>query len=118
MTVKHARNVAIVVAIAALVAFSPEAGFGVAFLWWLLGIAFLAAMAWFVTRFYREHQIELYSIGDRRRAILYVAAGVAFLTFTATSRLWDTSVGTLVWFGVLAACGFAVYSVYRSAREY
>jgi hypothetical protein len=115
---KHVRNAIIVLAIAALVAFSPEAGVGASFLAWLLGIAFLAAMAWFVTRLYREHRISLYSLGDRRRGILYVAAGVSVLTFTATNRLWDSSGGTLVWFALLAGCGYAVYSVYRSAREY
>jgi hypothetical protein len=115
---KHARNALILVAVAALVAFSPQGGLGVAFLSWLLGIAFLAAMAWFVTRLYREHRMTLYSLGDRRRAILYVAAGVAVLTFTATSRLWGSGPGTVVWVGLLSACGFAVYSVYRSAREY
>lgn len=115
---KNARNAAIVIAIAALVAFSPEAGIGVAFLSWLLGLAFLAAMAWFAARTYREHQVTLYSLDDRRRAILYVAAGVAVLTFTATSRLWASGVGTVVWLGLLAACGFAAFSVYRSAREY
>ncbi|MDQ6751038.1 MAG: hypothetical protein M3Z33_09840 [Actinomycetota bacterium] len=115
---KHARNVLIVLAIAALAAFSPEAGVGVSFLSWLLGIAFLAAMAWFVTRTYREYRVTLYSLGDRRRAILYVAAGVVVLTFTATSRLWQTGAGTVAWLGLLAACGFAFYSVYRSARDY
>ena len=116
--VKNVRNALIVVAIAAIVALSPEAGLGVAFLSWLLGVGFLAAMAWFVSRLYREHQMTLYALGDRWRAILYVAAGVAVLTFTATSRLWDSGPGTLVWFALLAGCGFAFYSVYRASREY
>ncbi len=115
---KHARNALIVVAIGALVAFSPGAGIGVAFLSWLLGIAFLAAMAWFAIRLYREHRVALYSLGEGRRAILYVAAGVAVLTFTATSRLWASGPGTVVWLALLAASGFAVFSVYRSARGY
>jgi len=115
---KHARNALIVVAIGALVAFFPGAGIGVAFLSWLLGLAFLGAMAWFAVRLYREHRVALYALGDGRRGLLYVAAGVAALTLTATSWLWASGPGTVLWLGLLAACGFAVFSVYRSAREY
>ena len=37
---------------------------------------FLGAIVWFASRLYRQHRTTLYSLGDRRRAILYVALGV------------------------------------------
>ena len=58
---------------------------------------FLAAIAWIASRLYREHRVSLYSLGDRKRLILYVAAGVATLTFTASGRLLDTGLGSIVW---------------------
>jgi hypothetical protein len=116
--VKSARNVAIVLVVAAVIAFAPGGWVGAAFLSWLLGIAFLGALAWFASRLYREYRLTLYSLGDRNRAILYCAAAVSVLTFTATSRLWQTSAGVVVWFALLLGCGYAVYWVYRTAREY
>ena len=47
---------------------------------------------------YRQHRIELYSLGDVSAATLYVAAAVAALTLTATSRLWETAAGEIAWF--------------------
>ena len=71
--VRQVRNVAIILALAAAVAFLPAAGVGASFLGWLLGIAFLAALAWFVARMYREYRLTIYGLGDRNRGLLYVA---------------------------------------------
>ena len=116
--VRQVRNVAIILALAAAVAFLPAAGVGASFLGWLLGIAFLAALAWFVARLYREYRLTIYGLGDRNRGLLYVAVGVTVLTLTATRLLWESAVGTAAWFVLLGAAIWAAVYVYRASREY
>ena len=115
---KHVLNVAIILAIAALIAIVPGGGPASSFLVQLISIVFLAAIAWVASRLYREHRVALYSLGDRRRAIVYVAAGVATLTFCASGRLLNTGGGTILWLVLILGAAYAVFAVFRSAREY
>jgi hypothetical protein len=112
------RNVVIVLAIAALVALLPGGGTGATVALQAVYLAFLAMLWWFASIMYRQHRAALYSLGDGRRAILYGALGVAFLTLTGTSRLWASSAGTIVWCALLAGCAYAVFAVIWSARHY
>jgi hypothetical protein len=118
MNRETARNIAIVLLLAALIDVVPGGGPAAQTLIQLITLAFLGAIAWVASRLYREHRMTLYGLGDRRRAIVYAAAGVATLTFTASSRLFQTGIGSLVWLLLLGACAFAVFRVFRSAREY
>ena len=118
MNRETARNIAIVLLLAALVDVVPGGGAGAQTLIQLISLAFLGAIAWVASRLYREHRMSLYGLGDRRRAIVYVAAGVATLTFTASGRLFHTGLGSVAWLLLLAGCAFAVFRVFRSAREY
>ena len=90
------RNIAIVAALAALVVLVPGGGTGASVATQAVSIAFLGALLWFAVLMYRQHRVALYSIGDRNRAILYVAAGVAALTLTATRRLWPRALSPSV----------------------
>jgi hypothetical protein len=112
------RNAVIILAIAAVVYAVPSAGIAVSFLTQAVSLAFLAAFAWIASRLYREHRAEIYSLGTRRRAIAYIAVGVAALAFSAVDRLWASGLGTVIWLLVLGGCGYALYAVYRSTREY
>jgi hypothetical protein len=118
MNRETARNLAIVLLLAAVVDVLPAGGSAASFLIQLISLAFLGAIAWVASRLYREHRTELYALGDRRRAVVYAAAGVATLTFTASSRLFQTGIGSVVWLVLLAACAFAVFRVFRSYHEY
>ena len=115
---KAARNVAIVLALAAAVALIPAGGFAAGLLLWLLGIAFWAIIAWFCARLYREHRMSLFMMDDRMRALLYVSIGVAVLTVSATRRLWDTPAGVIAWFALIAAASYGVFAVWQSSRRY
>ena len=115
---RNVRNVLIILALAAAVAFLPAAGVGASFLGWLLGVAFLAALAWFISRLYREYRLTLYGLGDRNRGLLYGAVGVTVLTLTGTRLLWETAIGTVAWFALLGAAIWAAVYVYRASREY
>jgi hypothetical protein len=111
-------NVVIVLAIAAVVAIAPAGGTAASFVIETVSLGFLAAGAWIASRLYREHRVALYSLGDRRRAIVYIAVGVGTLTVCAYQRLTRTGGGTVVFLLLLAGCVIAVYRVYRSARTY
>ena len=67
----------IILVLAALVAVVPGGGTGSSVVLQAVWLAFLAAIAWVATIMYREHRIELYGLGDRRRAVLYAALAVA-----------------------------------------
>jgi hypothetical protein len=112
------RNVLIVFALAALLVLIPGGGTGASVATQALSLAFLGALVWFASLMYRQHRVELESLGDRKRAILYAALGVAFLTITASSRLWHTGGGIIVWFVLVGAAVYAVLAVVLSARRY
>jgi hypothetical protein len=67
---------------------------------------------------YRQHRTSLYSLGERRRALLYVAVAVAAVVLTGTTRLWHTSAGQVAWLVLLGAAVYAVVAVFWSARKY
>jgi len=111
------RNIVIVLAIAALVVIVPGGGTGASVVTQAVWLAFLAAIAWFAMLMYRQHRVALYSLGDRRRTILYIALGVAALTLTATSRMWQTGAGSVAWLLLIAAAVCAVFAIVRAARR-
>ncbi|HET9093648.1 MAG TPA: hypothetical protein VFN36_01070 [Solirubrobacteraceae bacterium] len=115
----HVRNVAVILLIAAVVyALGQTGSFALGFLGTLIGLAFLAALAWIASRLYREHRTDIYGLGGRRRAIAYVAIGVGALALTAVNRFWSSGIGTVVWLVLLGGCVYALYAVWRSSREY
>jgi tetrahydromethanopterin S-methyltransferase subunit C len=116
---KNFRNVAVILSIAAVIYVLGNTGaFALGFLETLIGLAFLAALAWIAARLYRENRVELYGLGTRRRAIAYVALGVGALALTAVNRFWSSGFGTVVWLVLLGGCVYALYAVWRSSREY
>jgi hypothetical protein len=116
--VQTLRNVAIVVALAALVAFLPGAGVAATMFVWLIAIVFWGALAWFVARLYREYRDEIYGLGERTRAVLYVSVGVLVVTVAATNRLWETPGGLLAWFALVGAGVYGVFAAWRQHRAY
>jgi hypothetical protein len=115
---KNARNIAIVLAIAALVVLIPGGGTGANVAIQAVSLAFLGALAWVASRLYREHRVALYSLGDARRATLYGAIVVGALTLTATHRLWQTGTGEIAWFALMGGAAYAIFAVVWSARKY
>jgi hypothetical protein len=112
------RNIAIVMVIAALVAFVPAATHGAGVLIAAVSLAFLAALGWIASIMYREHRSELYALGDGRRAALYAALGVLALTLTATPQLWATSAGSVAWLLLVGAGVYVSCAVIWAARRY
>jgi hypothetical protein len=112
------RNILIVLVIAALVALVQGGQTAAQVALQAVTLAFLGTLVWFAAITYRERRVSLYSLGDGRRALLYVALGVATLTLTATSRLWGSGAGSVAWLILLGGSAYAVFAVLWSARKY
>jgi hypothetical protein len=115
---KHARNITIVLILAGLLVAVPGGGTGARVAIQAVSLAFLLSLGWFASVMYRQHRVELYGLGDSRRATLYVALGVVALALTATSRLWSSASGEIVWFVLVLGAVYAVVAVLVSARRY
>jgi hypothetical protein len=115
---RTARNVVIVLAIAALVALVQGGQTAANVALQALSLVFLGVIVYFLSIIYRQNRTTLYGLGDRRRAMLYVALGVGTLTLTASSKLWATGAGSVVWVLLLAASMYTVFTVVWSARKY
>jgi uncharacterized protein involved in cysteine biosynthesis len=116
---RNVRNFGIVALIALAVVVLPGGGPTLNVVLTCLSIAFFAAIALFGYRLYHEQKFTLDSMSERQRFVLYASIGLAFLTFTATPRLFDAGgLGVLVWLVLLAACSYGVMWVYVSYRRY
>jgi hypothetical protein len=113
-----ARNVLIILALAAALAFLPGGGQTAEFIGALFGFAFLAGLVFFAARLYLEHRVAIFSLGERRRLIAYSAIGVALLALTASSRLFETGAGTFAWFVMVGGASYALFWVWQSSRQY
>jgi drug/metabolite transporter (DMT)-like permease len=86
----------------------------------LLGIVFFAAIALLGYRLYREHRFTLDSLAERERIVLYASVALAFLTFVASKRLFNTSggLGVLIFLALLALASYGVFWVFQRSRRY
>ena len=85
----------------------------------LLTIVFFGALAVLGYRLHRQYRFELDSLSDRQRLILYGSIGLAFLTFCATSRMFDAGgAGVAAWFALLGICSYGLYWVWTQYRSY
>jgi hypothetical protein len=85
----------------------------------LLTVAFFAAIVALVYRFYRQYRIDLETLSDMLRLVLYGSIGLALLTFTATDRLFNAGgAGVLVWFALLALASYGLFFVWTRYRRY
>jgi hypothetical protein len=116
--VTFARNAVIVLLLAGAVAFIPGGGTTASVVGGVLSTLILVSLVFFVARLYREHQFDLAGLGDRWRALLYGAVGIAVLALAAGPRLRATSAGTIVWIALLAAAAYSLYLVWRHHRSY
>ncbi|HEX7244384.1 MAG TPA: hypothetical protein VF245_02315 [Solirubrobacterales bacterium] len=112
------RNVAIVMLLAAAVAFVPAGGNLAEALLAAIAMGFLAAIAWFLFVFSRQNQLTLAGLSDRRRALLYGALGVIALLIAGQDELLASGGGTLLWIVLLAASITAIWRVWIDAHSW
>ncbi len=113
-----ARNVLIILALAAVVTVVPGGSKASDAILTTLVTIMLAAIVFLSVRLYRERRTDLYGLGERNRAILYGSLGLGTLAFIGTNRLWETGGGSIAWLAMIALAGFGIYHVVRAARAY
>jgi drug/metabolite transporter (DMT)-like permease len=118
MTTATVRNLVIIAALAAVVAFAPGGGTGSNVILQAIWLVFLAAIVWAASIMYRDRRTELYSLGDRRRAALYGAVLVVTVTLTATHRMWGSAAGQVAWLVLLGGAVYVGGTVLWAARRY
>jgi len=115
--VRAARNVAIIMLLALVVAFLPGGGNAAEALITALTMALLAGVAWMVYTLSRENQLTLATLSDGRRALLYGAVGMIVLLIAGTDKLFSSGGGTLLWIVLLAASVAAIWRVWMDANS-
>jgi uncharacterized protein involved in cysteine biosynthesis len=117
--VRAALNFAIIALVALVLFLLPGGGSALNVVLTLLTIAFFVAIALLGYRLYRQYRFEIESLETGQRAVLYCSVGVAFLTFTATNRLFDLGgVGVLAWLALLGAASYGVFWVFSRYRRF
>jgi hypothetical protein len=115
---KHVRNVSIIVVIALAVVALPGGSDVAGLVGAIFSLLFAALIAFFAGRFYRDHQVDIYGLGDVDRGILYVSIGAIVVVLAASGRLTTTPAGTLVEIAALALCVGGLFRVYRNWQRY
>ena len=113
-----ARNVLIIVALAAAVAFLPGGSNGATVVLTLLTLAFLAAIVWFVYTLRRQNEMTLTALSDGRRAVLYGAIGLICLLVAGTDKFFGTPAGLLAWIVLLGVSIAAIWRIWLEANTY
>lgn len=111
------RNVLVIVALAAAVAFVPGGGESASFVGAFLSVAVLASIVMILARVYRENRVSIFSLGDRDRALLYGAVGLIVVAMAGRDRAFDTGAGSFLWLVAMAAAVYAMVVVFRRYRE-
>jgi hypothetical protein len=116
--VRNARNVAIILLLAAFVAFAPNGGNFADAVFTAITMGFLAGIAWMLFTLSRQNQLTLAALADSRRAILYGALGMIALLIAWADKLFDSGGGTLLWIVLLGASVAAIWRVWIEANTY
>jgi hypothetical protein len=115
------RGFLIIIVVAALITASGAAGaIGLSLVFFILRIAFLVVIGIVIFRLWRERREDIAMWGLRARVVFYGAAALAFVDLAATffTAFPEGGAEALVFFFVLAACGFAMFRVWRDEHTY
>lgn len=115
---KTARNVLILIAIAAAVAFLPGGGDTADIVGSLLSIGISVIFVLLGIRFYRENRVAIFSLGDKHRAIAYASLGALIVAFAGRTKLTDSGPGSVVLILLFAGAIAGAYVVWRHHRAY
>jgi predicted Na+-dependent transporter len=114
------RNIAIIVALAALVAFLPGGETGANLVSQLLSAVFVVLIAFILGQLYRRFRSDIYGLGDRWRLVLYGCIGAIVVALACASRLLSNSgaAGIAIWFALMGGAAYGLYATWRHYREY
>jgi hypothetical protein len=116
--VRAARNIAIIMLLAFVVAAVPGGGNAAEAVVTAISIAFLAVIGFAAYQLYRSQQFAISALPDRDRAILITAAGMIVLMVAGADEMLETGLGALIWIALLAAAGIAIWRVWVESQTY
>lgn len=97
MSRESLRIVAVVLGLAAVVAFVPQGGSTAGFVAAIITIALTVLLVLFAARLYQMFRTDIYGLGERHRLILYAAIGAFVLAMAWREALFATAGGSLLW---------------------
>lgn len=116
---RTARNVAIILALGAVVAFVPGGGNASDTVFAAMGMAFLSLVALSIYVYSRQQPMLLDSLTDTSRIVLYSGLGLIVLLIAGASELLGGSPGSqLIWLVLLGAAIAAIWRVWVEATNY
>jgi hypothetical protein len=84
-----------------------------------LQAAFLAAIAWSITRLYYGRRDWLSQLEDRTRGVLYGAFALALVAIVSFGKYAPLSfAGVMLYLALVVGCAAAVYWVWTESRKY
>ncbi len=113
-----ARNIVIILALAAGVDFLPGGGAAAATVLSALMMIFLAAIAWLLYRVYHEQQLTLATLTDARKAGVFGAVGAMALLVVAYDDFRSWTGGIVLWVALMAGCVGIIFLIWRQATTY
>lgn len=112
-----ARNILIIAALAAGVAFLPNGGNVADAVLTAITMAFLAGIAWTVYRLTYEFRFSLLSLGDSRRILLFASYGMLVLLIAGASKMFETGLGTMAWLLLFGSSLAGIFLIISEARR-
>ena len=112
-----ARNVAIVLAIAAAIDLLPGGGDAAAIVSRSVSLAFIGVIVFGAGYVYRRQRYDLDALPSGYRALAYGAIGALVLAVAAYSRMTSTVSGGLAFAGIVAVAVLALVYVWREHRS-
>ena len=117
MGVVAARNIAIVLAIAAAIQFLPGGSDTAHIVSRTLSLAFIGVFALGAAYLYRRHRMDLETLPAPVRALGYAAVGALVLAFAGYSRMTATAAGGLEFAAIVGLAVLALVFVWRQYRS-
>ena len=112
-----ARNIAIIMVLAFIVAEVPGGGNIADGIFAALTILFLIAIAASGYFLYRQQRFTYLSLPDRSRAVLLGSAGAITLVIAGSEEVVDWTGGVFILLGVIGIGAYAIFTVVMEARS-
>lgn len=113
---RAARNIAILMALAFVVAVVPGGSNAADALLTAITIGFLTALGLGGYTLYRQQSFTLMTLSDGQRTVLVTALGVLVLMIAGIDELFTTGPGLLLWLVAVGGSVYALFRVWTAAR--
>ena len=115
---RTARNIAIILALAFVVAAVPAGDNAAEAVLTAISLAFMVVIGLAAYQIYRSQRLSIMALSDRDRGILVGAIGLIVLMIAGADELLDTGFGALIWIGLLAIAGVAIWRLWVESQTY